>query len=169
MRYKKLKLCVVLSLCFGLTGLQAQEAIPTTGGNAFGSGGSVTYTLGQVVYTTNTGLEGSVAQGVQQPYEISLGTGQEEAVDIILQCTANPNPTTDILLLEVGSYIDKNLYYYLYSMNGKLIETKKVESFITTISMGALVPATYFLKVIQLKHASSPQKSKIFKIIKTNR
>jgi hypothetical protein len=45
---------------------------PQAGGEATGSGGSVSYSVGQVVYTTNTGINGSVAQGVQQPYEFQM-------------------------------------------------------------------------------------------------
>jgi hypothetical protein len=44
--------------------IRAQNAIPASGGNATGSGGSVSYTFGQVVYTTKSGTGGSVAQGV---------------------------------------------------------------------------------------------------------
>ncbi len=50
MRHKRLKLSAIFLLGLGLTGLQAQEPIPATGGNASGS-----YSVGQVVYTTNTG------------------------------------------------------------------------------------------------------------------
>ncbi|MFT7299094.1 MAG: hypothetical protein ACI9WO_001916 [Sphingobacteriales bacterium] len=52
-------------LFLGLGGLQAQETVPATGGEATGNGGSSSYTVGQVVYTTNTGTNGSVAQGSQ--------------------------------------------------------------------------------------------------------
>ncbi len=34
---------------------QAQESVNATGGDATGSGGTVAYSVGQVVYTTNTG------------------------------------------------------------------------------------------------------------------
>ncbi|MGC8754863.1 MAG: hypothetical protein ACP5QJ_07625, partial [Thermosulfidibacteraceae bacterium] len=78
MRHKKLKLSAVLLLGLGLTGLQAQESVNATGGNASGNGGTVAYSVGQVVYTTNTGTNGSVAQGVQQPFEISVVSGIEE-------------------------------------------------------------------------------------------
>ncbi|MDD2634269.1 MAG: hypothetical protein PHW82_02085 [Bacteroidales bacterium] len=67
MRHKRLKLSAILVLGLGITGLQAQESVNTTGGNALGSGGSVSYSAGQVIYTNNTGTSGSVAQGVQQP------------------------------------------------------------------------------------------------------
>ena len=106
MKYKKLKLSTVLLLGLGLTGLQAQTAIPATGGNVSGTGGSVSYSVGQVVYTTNTGgANGSVAQGVQQPFEISVVTGIDEANGITLQCSAYPNPTTDFLKLKVENFI----------------------------------------------------------------
>ena len=82
MRHKRLQLIAVLLLVIGLTRLQAQETIPAIGGNASGSGGSVSYSVGQAVYTTNTGTNGSVPQGVQQPFEISVETGNETSIVI---------------------------------------------------------------------------------------
>jgi len=83
MKYKKLKLSAVLLLGIGLTGLQAQESVNATGGNALGNGGTASYSVGQMIYTTNTGTGGNtVAQGVQQPFEISVVTGIEEAQGI---------------------------------------------------------------------------------------
>ena len=64
MKHKKVKWGVLL-LGLGLTA-QAQQATTATGGNASGSGGTVAYSVGQIVYTTNTGSTGSVAQGMQQ-------------------------------------------------------------------------------------------------------
>ena len=84
MRHKRLKLSTVLLLGLGLTGVQAQTSVNATGGDASGGGGSVSYSVGQVVYTTHTGTSGSVAEGVQQPYEISVVTGLEEAQSINL-------------------------------------------------------------------------------------
>ena len=107
MKYKKLKLSAVLLLGLGLTGLQAQESVNATGGDALGSGGSASYSVGQVVYTTNTGTNGSVAQGVQQAFEISVVTSIEEAQGITL--LAYPNPTTDYLTLFIGEFECSNL------------------------------------------------------------
>ncbi|MDB9721158.1 hypothetical protein OAA67_04695 [Winogradskyella sp.] len=47
--------------------MQAQEIILASGGNATGSGGSVSYSIGQVFYNTNTSTEGSIEEGVQIP------------------------------------------------------------------------------------------------------
>lgn len=102
MRHKRLKLSAVLLLGLGLTGLQAQTSVNATDGDVSGSGGSVSYSVGQVVYTTHTGTSGSVAEGVQQPYEISVVTGLEEAQSINLSVTAYPNPTTDYCQVSQG-------------------------------------------------------------------
>ena len=161
MRHKKLKLSAVLLLGLGLTGLQAQESVNATGGDALGSGGSASYSVGQVVYTTNTGTSGSVAQGVQQPYEISVVTAIEEAKGINLSVTAYPNPTTDYLTLLIDELEISNLSYQLYDMNGKLLQSQKITGNQTSIVMSNLVPSTYFVRVI-----NGNQSIKEFKIIK---
>ena len=161
MRHKRLKLSAVLLLGLGLTGLQAQESVNATGGDALGSGGSASYSVGQVVYTTNTGTNGSVAQGVQQAFEISVVTGIEEAKGINLSVSAYPNPTTDYLTLEVKDVELLNLHFQMYDMNGKLLQNEKITGNQTSIVMSNLVPATYFVKVIQ-----GNKEFKTFKIIK---
>jgi hypothetical protein len=161
MGHKRLKLSAVLLLGLGLTGLQAQESVNATGGNASGSGGSVSYSVGQVAYQTHTGTNGLVAQGVQQPYEISVVTAIEEAKGINLTVSAYPNPTTDYLTLEVKEYELSNLHFQLYDMNGKLLQSEKITSNQTSIVMSNLVPATYFVKVTERN-----KEVKTFKIIK---
>jgi hypothetical protein len=172
MRHKKLKLSAVLLLGLGLTGLQAQESVNATGGNALGSGGTVAYSVGQLVYTTNTGTSGSVAQGVQQPFEISVVTGLEEAKGINLLVSAYPNPTTDYLTLSIDEFDISNLSYPLYDIQGKILETKKIEGNQASIVMSNLVPATYFVKVYAVGRNDGTgviqgnKEIKTFKIIK---
>jgi len=78
-----------------------QEVIPVTDGNATGSQGSVSYSIGHVFYSIHAADVGSVAEGVQQPYEISVVTGIQEAAGINLIVSAFPNPVTDYLILRV--------------------------------------------------------------------
>lgn len=165
MRYKKSKLSTVLLLGLGLTiVLQAQEAVLVASGNASGSGGTVAYSVKHVVYTTYTGTNGSVTQGVQQPFEISVVTGLEEARGINLVVSSYPNPITDFLYLKVNASTTLNIQsmsYQLYDMNGKLLEKKKLDRNQTTIVTSSFVPATYFLKITE-----SNKEVKTFKIIK---
>jgi len=138
--------------------VSAQEAITSTGGNAQGSGGTSSYTIGQVIYTTNTSTSGSVAQGVQQSYLISV-TGLEriKGVDLI----AYPNPATDVLTLIVENENYASLSYSLYNMNGVLVESNKVINNNTSIVVKELTSGTYFLRV-----TDPQQEVKTFQIIK---
>ena len=161
MQHKRLKLSVVFFLGLGLMGLQAQKSVNSTGGNASGSGGSASYSVGQAVYTSNTETDGTVAQGVQQPYEISIVTEIKEAKDISLSFLVYPNPTTDFLKLKTENYTSENLRYHLYQLDGKILETKKIESLDVSISMEHLASGIYFLKITELD-----KDIKTFKIIK---
>jgi len=160
MKHKK-TITSVAFLLLGLGNLQAQQTVTSTGGEATGTGGTTNYTIGQVVYTTNTGANGSVAQGVQQPYEISVVTGISEAKDISLTVVAYPNPTTDYLTLKVENYETANLQYKIFDINGKLLQSKKAEENETKIEMNNFATANYFVKVLDNK-----REIKTFKIIK---
>jgi hypothetical protein len=144
-----------------VTKLPAQSTIPASGGNASGSGGTVTYTIGQVLYNMYSGTNGSVAQGVQQPIEYSVVTGTEEAKDISIELMVYPNPATDYIKLKTGSFEIENLKYQLFDINGLILQDNIIETNETSISVHTLLPATYFLKLI---HGNKV--IKIFKIIK---
>jgi hypothetical protein len=158
MKHKKIKLSVWL-LGLGLTA-HAQQATTAAGGNASGSGGTVAYSVGQIVYTTHTGVTGSVAQGVQQPYEISSVLGIDNTT-INLELSAYPNPTSNYIILNVGKAEISTWSFQLYDLVGKLIESRKIISSTEKIGMSNLPSATYFLKV-----TANNYEIKIFKIVK---
>ena len=92
MKNKNKKLTALLLLGIGFNQGYAQQATTASGGDASGSGGSVAHSVGQTVYTTNTGSNGSVAQGVEQPYEISITTGlAETGINLIFTCLSQSN------------------------------------------------------------------------------
>ena len=62
-------LLYILFICFG--NIYAQDNISTTGGNTVGSG-SVSYSVGQILTSSLTGGNYSLAPGVQQAFEISI-------------------------------------------------------------------------------------------------
>ena len=161
MKQKRKIQCLLFLSYFWFTTIQAQETIPATGGSATGSGGTVTYSAGQVTYNTFLATTGTVAQGVQQPYEISVVTGISNAREITLECSIFPNPTTKFVKLMVESIDYENLRFRLYDVNGILIQDKKVERRETEISMENLSPSIYFLKVI-----NNNKEVKVFKIVK---
>ena len=159
MIHKKVKLSVLL-LGLGLTA-KAQQATTATGGNASGSGGSVAYSVGQIVYTTNTGTTGSVAQGVQQAFEISVVTGIKNELQTSISLVVFPNPTTNFLNLQIADLKTEKLKYQLTDALGKLIIENKITESSTQINMNAQGEAMYFLNVLE-----NNQTVKTFKIIK---
>jgi hypothetical protein len=97
------KIIILFVLVWGGAGppfLFAQDASITTGGNAYGSGGMVSYSLGQLVYQTITSTSESITEGVQQPYEISVLTGIKES-EIFLHISAYPNPVSNYCILSM--------------------------------------------------------------------
>ncbi len=161
MRNWRLLLASALLACPAITGLHAQTAISAAGGNTSGGGGTVSFTVGQIDYTTISSVNHSVAQGVQQPFEISVVTTIEEATGINLSVSVYPNPTTDYLQLKVESEKLKDLSFQLFDLSGKLLQSEKIRGNQTSINMSNLAPATYFVKVFQ-----GNEEVKTFKIIK---
>jgi hypothetical protein len=153
-------------LCFTgglvLHNLQAQESPVGAGGDATGAGGSVSYSVGQVVYITYTGSNGSVAQGVQQPYEIST-SGIDDLAGITLEIAVYPNPTTSFVNLKIKDVPTNSMCFLLVDLNGQQILTQKIDEAETQIPMEELAPAIYFLHVLE-----NNKTIKTFKIIKNN-
>ena len=147
-------------LLFGAANLRAQQGTNASGGNATGSGGSASFTVGQIDYITATGSGGAVTQGVQQPYEILITTGIETK-GIDLTASVYPNPATDFVLLKIENSNSANFTFQLYTIQGKILLNKKVESNETSISMADLADAIYFIKVF-----NNNKEVKTFKIIK---
>lgn len=165
MKHHQLKIILIL-LLFGLKSLYAQETIMVSGGEANDTRGSVSYSIGQVVYSTTAGINGSSAEGVQQPFEIYVITGiDDDIIGINLLISAYPNPTTNFLTLKIDNHEATKLFYYLYDFSGKLIENKRVRGNETRISMNKLVSETYLLKVVE-RSQSLTKEIKTFKIIK---
>ena len=139
----------------------SQENIVVAGGSGTGTGGSVSYSVGQIAYTSLPGSGGSVSEGIQQPYEIAT-LGNDEFTEISLLMTAYPNPTVDILNLVVIDQKWDDLSCNLFDSNGRLVSKKiKLSSSETAVSMQELNQGIYFLVV-----SNSNKTIKTFKIIK---
>ena len=139
---------------------QAQESVNTSGGDATGNGGTVAYSIGQVVFTNNMGSNGSEAQGVQQAYEIFSLVTNESELNIILKIF--PNPISENLNLQISGYNNEKLSYQLVDIQGKLLDYGQVTAQLTQIKMHCLPSATYLI------HFTNQENKEVqsFKIIK---
>ena len=146
-------------ILLSISPIYAQQTIPASGGDAAGSGGSSSYSVGQLVYTTNTG-SGTVIQGVQQSIEL-FTLSNPELNTINLKAVTYPNPTSDYVILKISDNALDNLSYNLIDINGKAISNGRIINGDTQINMHQLAIGMYILKVSQ-----NNQELKTFKIIK---
>lgn len=160
---KKMALPILLGLTvflFATSTLYGQKTLSTSGGDAQGSGGTVSYTIGQTDYVFQSGSNGSINQGVQQPFEFYT-VGIDNHPNIELSCKVFPNPTVYSVTLQVEEISFDGLYFMLFDMNGKLLKQENVTEMETQIFMDHLQPGNYLLNVVQHQN-----KIKTFKIIK---
>jgi len=113
-----------------------------------------------MVYGTVTGTNGSVAQGVQQAFEISTTLGIEDNL-INLSFIAYPNPTSNVLTLKISNFNQNNMEYALCDIQGRLLAHQKIQQENTQIPMQNLASDTYFLKI-----TTKNKPIKTFQIIK---
>ena len=142
------------------TKINAQQTSQSAWNNATGPGGSLSFSVGQVLYTTNTGTTGSMAQGVQQPYEIST-LGTDNFLEMTLKFSAYPNPTLDMLILDIKNYDVTNLSFQMIDLSGIIIQTNKITQDQTNIDLSNRVTSIYFVTIIE-----NNKTLKTFKIIK---
>ena len=151
---------ITLIAFFASFTIHAQQTVDAAGGDATGTGGSSSYSVGQIVYTTHTGSNGSISQGVQQSFEIfTLSNAALSTVN--LTATTFPNPPSDYVVLAISDINLTDLSYALYDIQGKPIAKATISSKDTQIDMHSLSAGTYLLNVNQ-----NNQKLKSFKIIK---
>jgi hypothetical protein len=139
----------------------AQYNFTSGSGELKGTGGSASQSIGQIAYTTYQSDSGKINQGVIQPYQISVLSG-EEIKEINLSFKAFPNPVSNLLNLEISNFENQVLVYQLFDINGRLLSSNIINDSLTEISTDKYPPATYFLNVL---HQNKPVK--IFKIVKS--
>lgn len=158
---KLLKASLILVFIQGLIGLSAQVAVIPSGGNASGTGGTVSSTVGLINYSSLTTSSGKVTEGVQHSYEILISTSTKDTKRDSIILSVYPNPTADVVLLSILSVKESQYSYSLHDNNGKLLLRGTALNKETTISMKSLIADIYLLNVYDGKNLL-----KSFKIIK---
>ncbi len=150
MKHTKRILALIFGMGFGIFAAYAQHAVNATGGNASNENGSVSYSIGQILYSAYSNSDGNITEGVQQPYEIFVITSIEYLDGIDLKLKAFPNPVDDQLkLLVIGQDRSRSsdFHYWLLDINGKSMKHERMSDKITRIDMSGAQPGVYFLLV----------------------
>lgn len=156
---KKIVLLIIFILVF--VAVKAQETVPVSGGQATGLGGTISYTIGQLVYTNPSTAAGSLNQGIQKSIEF-ITLSNPELTALTLKALTYPNPTTDFIILALKDANLTGLSYTMYDLLGRLVNKGTVTTSETKIGMKSLPIGVYILRVQQNNKAL-----KTFKIIKT--
>ena len=157
---KKITFCVILLLPLGIIAGYTQAAITSSGSDSKGAGGFVSWSVGQVAYTSFTGKGGanSIAAGVQQAYTISV-IGLRSTVSF--SYSVYSNPTADNLILEAPNFKTGKITYQLLDLKGTVLKSDFISGNRTEINTGTLPSSTYILQIIQ-----ENKQIRSFKIIK---
>ena len=142
----KFHLVLMLFFSSAVLTLNAQEIVTTSGLNASGAGGTISYSVGQVSVAQNTGTEGSVIEGVQQPYIIDPTVGSEIA-NINLKLATYPNPTSDEIIMTAEDLDLENFSYQLLSNEGKVLISKASIESTNNISLQSFPANIYLLNI----------------------
>jgi hypothetical protein len=152
--------CVILILLFYQS--MAQQSASATGGNIIGTSGSVSFTVGQVGSQYLSSADGTVSQGVQQPYEIFVVTAIDEASGISLDIQVYPNPVQDFLKLKIQGLNAETLIWEMYDLTGKMLGSNVISGTETLIPVSHYTAGTYLFSVTNKNN----RQFKTYKIIK---
>lgn len=137
-------LFIIVAL-LSISNIYSQKSVVASGGKATGTGGTASFSVGQISYKSPTG--NIVSDGVQQPYEIQT-LGKSEFDSILLEMKIYPNPTLDILFLKVNELLLTDLSFQLIAVNGTIISNQKeLTTSETEIEMQKFPKGIYFLDV----------------------
>lgn len=123
-----------------------QQNSVASGGDASGTGGSSSYTVGQIDYNNSTGTNGSSNEGVQQPYEFFQEVGLDENSFV---SSIFPNPTTDIILISFNYMAPRSVS--LFDAAGKLIESHETDMDSIELDMSSYAKGNYLIRVYEQK------------------
>lgn len=157
---KKTKRLFFIAQLFLSCVIYSQNNFVVTGGTAIGSGGSVTYSVGQVPFQYQANSNYSISQGLQQPFEI-IPLGNDSFSTISLGIKAYPNPTSSNLFLSTGDQDLTDLNYEITDINGRSIQKSTISNTETAIQCEDMAVGIYVLTV-----KKKSQSIKNFKIIK---
>lgn len=138
----------------------AQQATVSSGGDATGSTGSVSFSIGQVSYGSAQATAGNINQGVQQPYLIV--TSLSEPSSLQQDWIVYPNPAHGQLTVH-STTGDKAFHWSIFDSNGRLIKQHRSESSQAIIDLNDMSPAVYQLQITTIENITVQ-----YKIIKND-
>ena len=154
---KKSIIPLVVFVSFGFSSF-GQNALSTTGGQFKSTGGSTSFTVGQVAYVLKKGTGSYLNEGVQQVY--TKKTTPIEELVYLKDVLVYPNPTQETFNLIISTKEDVQVRYTIMDYLGKEIRNGIILSEKSEISLRDLPAGNYFISL------KSKKENRIFKMVK---
>ena len=154
---KKSIIPIVVFISFGFSSF-GQNALSAAGGHFKTSGGSTSFTVGQVAYVLKKGTGSYLNEGVQQVY--TKKTTPIEELVYLKEVQLYPNPTQETFNLIISTKEDVQVRYTIMDYLGKEIRNGNILSEKSEISLRDLPSGNYFISL------KSKKENRIFKIVK---
>jgi hypothetical protein len=122
---KKSIIPLVVLVSFGFSSF-GQNALSTTGGHFKSTGGSTSFTVGQVAYVLKKGTGSYLNEGVQQVY--TKKTTPIEELVYLKEVQLYPNPTQETFNLIISTKEDIQIRYTIMDYLGKEIRNGNILS-----------------------------------------
>lgn len=148
---KNFSLIIALFACGSMV-LNAQsierQVIGSTGGYASANGVSVSFTVGEPVIETAVSGNVVLTQGFQQPDDLTVGI--EDVKSVSVNYTVFPNPTENMINVELTSDVPASVMLTLYDIHGRKVEALdhviEVNGTVNErMDLSQLAPAQYML------------------------
>ena len=150
--------------CLVSLNLTGQTSVNTCGGDGTGNGGSVAFSIGQVFFQVVEDQQISFSEGVQQAFEISIVDGIEEEDPLSFVISAFPNPSMDVLHIELKDEFTGSVMFQVHDAIGNLIQEGEVSTSKFTIQTTDWSGGAYYLHV----YNTDSLQSSTLKFIKTS-
>ncbi|OGS76818.1 MAG: hypothetical protein A3D31_17700 [Candidatus Fluviicola riflensis] len=137
----------------------AQSSPVAAGGDVSGAGGSLSYSIGLIDYVQLDEANGTLYEGVQQPYEL-FSVGLEEW-DSNVSISAYPNPMTSQLTIAFPDEVLGDMSFTMTDESGRVIQYGLLETKETVIDVLGLARANYFLTVYK-----KDRSVRVYKLVK---
>ncbi len=142
----KQKIIAVMLVCGGqacISQVVAPEIVASAGDYFSNTTGSLSWTLGEPITSTENSTDYSLTQGFQQPIKISVTAINNPTKQSILN--VYPNPVTGSIYIQRDGY--KQLQIQLMDMNGKTVVNKILLPSENQLDLTAYANGLYLLKV----------------------
>jgi len=154
---KKSIIPIVVFISFGFSSF-GQNALSAAGGHFKTSGGSTSFTVGQVAYVLKNATGSYLNEGVQQVY--TKKTTPIEELVYLKEVQLFPNPTQESMTLILSSKENIQVRYTIMYDLAKEIRNGNILSEKSEISLRDLPAGNYYISL------KSKKENRIFKIVK---